>query len=225
MKIVFLQDDFPPQSLGGAGFSTYELAHGLKKKGHEVYVITTCRKESESGGGKVDGIEVIRILSNYHHKWRSYVSLFNLPATRKVEQILDKIKPDIVHINNVHFYLSYQCFKIAQKHSKGVIFTARDTMSINYGKLQTKLYLKENDSRVTLVDRLKESRKRFNPFRNFFIRRYLKKADKIFAVSKALQQALLRNGIKNVDVLHTGTDVAFWGATETEKNNFRNKMV
>ena len=55
MKVVILQDDFPPESFGGAGISTYELAKGVQEAGHEVYVITAGRanEESEYNGLKV----------------------------------------------------------------------------------------------------------------------------------------------------------------------------
>ena len=173
MKIVFLADDFPPQSFGGAGISTYDLALGMKKAGHEVFVITTCRKESDAGELEYHGIKVFRIASDYPGRWRAYVSLYNRPVVRKVKELLKKIKPDVVHANNIHFYLSYHCLKIAKRHAKAVVFTARDTMSIYYGKLATERYLDHFDYRTTWRDHLSQAKKRWNPLRNFFIKRYL----------------------------------------------------
>ena len=77
MKILFLQDDFPPQSFGGAGISTYDLAHGMKKAGHEIFVVTTCRKESDAGELDYQGLKVFRIVNNYSGRWRAYLSLYN----------------------------------------------------------------------------------------------------------------------------------------------------
>jgi len=71
MRILFLQDDFPPQSFGGAGISTYELAVGMKDAGHEVFVITTCRKKNDAGEFDYHGIKIFRIMSNYPGRWRA----------------------------------------------------------------------------------------------------------------------------------------------------------
>src|SRR3989344_2974248 len=61
MRIVFLSDDFPPQSFGGAGISTYDLACGMKNAGHKVFVITTCRKESDAGESDYHSPKVFKI--------------------------------------------------------------------------------------------------------------------------------------------------------------------
>jgi len=221
MKILFLQDDFPPQSFGGAGISTYELAIGMKKAGHEVFVITTYREESGAGESDYNGLKIFKIVNNYPGRWRAYVSLYNKPVVREVEELLKKIKPDVVHANNIHFYLSYHTLKIAKKHAKAVVITLRDVMSFSFGKLRTRQYLENFDFRTTWRDHLKQAKKRWNPFRNFFIKRYLGSVDQIFVVSDALKKALLQNGIKNVETIHTGADVDLWRVSETERVQFK----
>lgn len=49
MKIVFLQDDFPPESAGGAGMVAGSLALELKKRGYDVSVISATREKSNEG--------------------------------------------------------------------------------------------------------------------------------------------------------------------------------
>jgi len=223
MKILFLQDDFPPQSFGGAGISTYELAVGMKNAGHKVFVITTCRDKKDAGEEDYEGLKVFKIASNYSGRWRSYLGLYNRPAVRQVEELLKRIKPNVVHANNIHFYLSYHCLKIAKKYARAVVFTARDAMAFNYGKLETKQYLENFDYRTTWLDHVKQAKKRWNPFRNFFIIRYLKYVDKIFAISKSLKEALTQNSIKNVEVIYNGIDVDEWNADTVTINSFRVK--
>src|SRR3989344_1307317 len=206
MKILFLQDDFPPQSFGGAGISTYELASGMQKAGHEVYVITTVRSKNGAGESDYHGLKVFKIASDYHERWRGWVSLYNPPVVRQVETILKRIRPDVVHANNIHFYLSYHCLKLAKRYAKAVVWTARDAMAFSYGKLNTERYLVALDARLSWRGQLAQAGKRFNPLRNYCIRTYLKYADKRFAVSKALQTALAQNGIYDVEVMHTGID-------------------
>lgn len=223
MRILFLSDDFPPQSFGGAGISTYDLALGMKEAGHEVFVITTCRKESEAGEMEYHGLKISRLASAYSGKWRSYLSLYNPPIVKQVEVLLKKIKPEVVHINNVHFYLSYHCFKLAKRYAPVVVFTARDVMSFNFAKLDTKRYLENFEAHTTWLDHLKQAKKRWNPFRNLLIRKYLDYADQIFAVSFALKKALEQNGIKNVEVMHSGADVGRWQAGPEKVAQFRSK--
>ena len=212
MKILFLSDDFPPQSFGGAGISTYDLALGMKKTGQEVSVITTCRRESEAGEMDYNGLKVFRIASDYPARWRAYLSIYNPQVLRKLERKLKELNPDVVHINNVHFYLSYYSIKLSKQYAKKVVFTARDAMSFSFGKLETEKYLKNLDARITWLDSLKQARRRWNPFRNILIRHYLGYADKIFAVSNALKEALAQNGINGVEVMHTGIDVSEYRA-------------
>ena len=217
MKILFLSDDFPPASFGGAGISTYELAIGMKKAGHEVFVITTCRKESEAGEQNYDSLKIFKIASDYPARWRAYVSLYNRPVIWKLEDILKRVKPDIVHANNIHHYLSYRSLKIAKKYAK-VVITFRDAMSFSFGKLMTRKYLESLDAKVTWLDHLKQAKLRWNPFRNLIVKYYLGYVDQKFAVSYALKKALEQNGITNVEVIHTGIDLREYSLSSREHN-------
>ena len=91
MKILFLSDDFPPNSFGGAGISTYDLALGMKKAGHEVFVVTTCRQNTEAGEIKYNGLKIFKIASDYPERWRAYKGLYNKPVVAKVGEILKNI--------------------------------------------------------------------------------------------------------------------------------------
>ncbi len=223
MKIVFLQDDFPPQSQGGAGFSTYELARGMHELGHEVCVITTCRDIKDAGMCTYEGISIYTIVSNFNPRWRAWRSIYNFSVVGQVRNIFKQVRPDIVHINNVHHHLSYHCFALARKYARGVVFTARDTMSVCYGKLDTERYLAHFDMRTTWRDHIQVAKKRYNPLYIFFARRYLAYADRRFAVSRSLAEALMANGVHNVEVLHTGARVEEWGAHATDIDTFRKR--
>ncbi len=231
MKILILTETFPPYAPGGAGRSAFDLARAFQKKGHEVFVITTCQENTLCGKSDLKGLKVFRIYSKYHSRWRGYLSLYNYKTVRKVEVIMREIKPDIVSAQNIHYYLSYFCFKLAKKYSKGVFFTARDVMSFNYGKLVTEKYLKRFEYHTNWWDHIKQARKRYNPFRNIIIRHYLSSVDKVFAISKALKQALNENRIQNVEVIYNGIRFEEWKispdlvAEFKEKYNIQNKKV
>src|SRR3989344_2382572 len=223
MKILMLQDDFPPQSFGGAGISTFYLAQGLQKAGHQIFVLTTVREKKDEGVCNYRGLKVFRIFADYHPRYRAYLSLYNPQTVSKVRELIKQISPDITHAHNIHSYLSYACLKIAKKHSRAVFWTARDTMSFTFGKLATKKYLEQFDTRTSWRDHLKQAKKRYNPLRNIIIRHYLKYVDKIFAVTHVLKDALAQNGIKDAEVSYTGIAVDDWSVAPDKIKEFREK--
>ena len=223
MRILILSDDFPPQSFGGAGFSTFYLARGLQRAGHQVFVITTSQEKDFEENSDYEGLKIFRIFANYHERWRAYLSLYNPWVVGKIRKLIEEINPDIVHAQNIHYYLSFYCLKLAKKLGKPVFWTARDAMSFSYEKLATKRYLERLDCRTNFFDHLKQAKKRYNPLRNFLIKRYLRYPDKLFAVGRALKEALEANGIKNVEVSYTGIDVENWQITPEKVEGFKKK--
>ena len=235
-KILFLSDDFPPDSLGGAGKAAYDLAKAIKESGHDVYVISTTQDRSKEDNYVQDGLKIYRIYSRYHRRWRAYLSLYNPWIVKKEGKIIFDIKPDIVYAHNIHQHLSYHCLKIAKLSGASVFLTAHDVMLFNYGKIKIPKeatcgnYL--NYCRSSSRSQIKEFKKRYNPARNFIIRRYLKKyVDKVIAVSDALKKVLALNGIVNVGVVHNGIDAEAYKVDQAavsifKKNNgIENKKI
>lgn len=223
MKILILSDKFPPQSFESAYGAAFDSARSLQKAGNDVFVITTCRDKSEEESFDYQGLKVFRIFANYHEKWRDYLSLYNPQTVKKVREIIKEIKPDIAHAYVIHGYLSYHCLRIAKHYSQAVFLRANDAMLFNCGKLATKNYLDKFNCHTTWLDHIRQAQKRYNPLRNFLIKRYLRYVDKIFAISNALKNALEQNGIKNVEVSHTSIDVDDWGASPKLIEGFKKK--
>lgn len=230
MKIVYLQDDFEPYAQGGSAIVVANIAKAMAKDGHKVCVITSVQQKSQAGSFFENGIQVERIhVPFYEERWRAYLSLYNLRAVIAVKAILTKFCPDIVHAHNIHRYLSYTCLKFAKQNGAKVFLTAHDVMLFHYGKLVE--FIDPNDLschstfnyKVSPWQQIKKYKKRYNPFRNFIIKHYLKYMDKIFAVSNALKDALNQNGIKNVEVIHNGIDVSKWKVSEKAVNDFKKK--
>ena len=212
MTILFLSDDFPPNNLGGAGTVAYNLAKTIKELGHDVFVVSTTQDKNEEGDHIQNGLRVYKIYSQYHRRWRAYLSLYNPQTVNKVSKIIADIKPDVVHAHNIHYHLSYYCLKIAKKSGAKVFLTAHEVMSVNYGKIKIpkeatcENYI--NYTKQTVFNQIRENKRRYNLFRNVIIKHYLNKyVDKIFAVSVALKKILIYNGIRNVEVVHNGIDV------------------
>ena len=221
MKIVFLSDDFPPDSFGGAGIVAYNLAKSLQQEGHEFFIITTTNNKTEEEELEHEGLKVFKVYSNYHERWRFWLSLYNPRTVRKVGSIIKKIRPDIVHAHNIHVVLSYYCLKIAKKYAKAVFLTAHDAMLVHYGKV----FPKKNNCayKINTIDQIKEARKRYNPLLRPSINYFLKYADKIFTISNSLKELLESNGIKNTETIYNGIDIKEWKTEPENVSKFKNK--
>ncbi len=218
MKALFLQDDFPPFAKGGAGIVAASLARELAKLGHEVTVVTAVQDRTQAGSFREDGVRIERIYSDYAPRWRAWCSLYNPATAGTVKRILAEVQPEVVHAHNVHYHLSYWTLRLAKRSGAKVFLTAHDVMLFHYGKLVEFIdpshpeCRKDWNYRVSAWQQLKRYRFWYNPFRNVVIRHLLKNVDRIFAVSTALKSALEQNGIKNVEVMYNGIDVAAWGS-------------
>ena len=229
MKILILQDDFPPQSFGGAGIIAFNLAKSFQEKGHSVSVVTTVQSKIDEGEIEYEGLKIFRIYSKYNGRLRAYISLYNPQTIKKVKKIFDKIKPDVVHAHNIHYHLSYYCLKLAKKSGAKVFLTAHDVMLFHYGKLVECVNPKELSCptkfnyKISAWKQIKKFRKRYNPFRNLIIRHYLKYANKIFTVSGALKEALKQNGIKNTEIVYNGINTEDWQVAPQVIGEFKKK--
>lgn len=230
MRILLLQDDFPPYNTGGAATAVYNLAKELKNRGNEVFIITStqnampiCECNANNANCEYYGLKVFHIHSAYHPRWRAYLSLYNSKTVGAVKKIMKSIRPDITHAHNVHNHLSYYCLKIAKKYSKAVFLTVHDLMLVHYGKFISKDKVCPADFldyKITVLDRMKEAGKRYNPLRNIIIRYCLKGVDKIFCVSESLKEVLEANKIKNLAVIHNGINVEDYAASQETINEF-----
>ncbi|MBI2482141.1 MAG: glycosyltransferase family 4 protein [Candidatus Vogelbacteria bacterium] len=213
MKIVILSDDFPPLINGGAAAAAGTMATQLKSLGCDVSVITTCRQLDQAGSVvTVSGIMVYSICSNYHERWRAWLSLYNPQTVFKVKQLLKDLNPDIVHAHNIHYHLSYYCLVLAKKFDAKVFLSAHDVMIFHYGKLKSS----QINTPISWWDQFLVYRLRFNPWRNLFIRYCLRSVDKIFAVSPMLKKVLQLNNISRpIDVVANGIDLQEWSIEST----------
>ncbi len=217
-KILIVNDGFPPGSWGGSSTVSLLQAKYLKDKGYEVRVLTATQDAKAAGEYDYEGISARAMYTKYHPRWWAYKSLINTEITAEFERELKVYKPDVVHFHNIHNYFSYRCISIAKKYALKTCLTAHDVMSFAYRRLHNFIDYDSDEVpkyfnyHVPWWVNLKDARLRFNPLRSLVVRYYLRKVDKIFAVSNALRQALADNGIKgNVEVAHNGLDVAKLG--------------
>jgi glycosyltransferase involved in cell wall biosynthesis len=118
MKICLISNLYPPYVRGGAEKIAAEIAQGLKKDGHDIFVISTKPfggfksfkvQGKESGDIKIYRFYPLNIfyyLNDYKHNllWRMkwhFWDIFNLHSYFVIKSILKKEKPDVVMTHNL----------------------------------------------------------------------------------------------------------------------------
>ncbi len=220
MRILFLNDDYPPLGNSSVSSVVERLRAGLEKRGHETGVITTHRRETNAGivrDGSVTSLPV-----SYRTSLRHWKCVRNADVSRMLEREIPAFRPDVIHAHNLHAFLTYDALRIARKNAKTVCITMHDVMSFAYARLTTEKFLNSGgrDARVTVIDQIRSAGLQWNPFRNLMIRRALKNADHVIAVSDALKRALEENGIPGAVRIHHGIDRA-WTASPDAVASFR----
>lgn len=225
MKIVYLHDNFPPEKYGGAAGICFDMAEYFYNSGNEVIVITTTKDKIDEGVELYKGIRVYKIYSNYHERWRSYLSLYNPATVSKIDKILKEEIPDVVHAHNIHYHLSYYALKLAKRYSKKVFLTAHDVGLINLGKAYpvdpATVSFNNIKYNIYFWTQLRGYKWRFNPFRSIFIKYLLQNVDKIFSVSNALKEVLESRGIKNIETIHNGMSSNGWNIPQEKISSFK----
>lgn len=104
MRVLLITDSFPP-GCGGSGWSTYELARGLRARGHEVDILQPRPGQSADGRREYDGFVVEEIASaapavpyvrNYFKNERLWPKLAARVAARPAHR-----RPDLLHAQHV----------------------------------------------------------------------------------------------------------------------------
>src|SRR3989344_970161 len=199
MKILIFSD----RANGGAGNVATAQSKELSRQGGEVRLLT-----AES-------------LPDYSERFRNWRMLWNLAGIRLVRKTLIEFKPDIVHCHNIHEKFSFAVLMLAKQSGAKIFLTAHDTYLFYPAKsLGDRACLSARQ--VTKWQELHRFRFRYNPFRNFVAKHYLKYVDRVFAVSDALGQALREHGIENT-TLHNGIDVSRWLVDEAKVSEFKTR--
>ncbi|WP_457752467.1 glycosyltransferase family 4 protein [Thermococcus sp.] len=117
MKILLVSSGYPPDKLGGAGLYVKYLAEELAKK-HEVHLFISSRRESEleEDGISIHAVKPVSSISRAVLIDRTYR---NSSVERAFKDVLSKVRPDVVHLNNIWAFRTGLLPKIA-KGSKAV---------------------------------------------------------------------------------------------------------
>jgi glycosyltransferase involved in cell wall biosynthesis len=95
MKIAIITNLFLPKWLAGTEIATYNMAMHLSRRGHEVHVITS-HDDGLSDFDEENGFYIHRIT------WQKIHILGSLSFWLKIFLMIRKIKPDIVHAQDLY---------------------------------------------------------------------------------------------------------------------------
>jgi glycogen(starch) synthase len=229
MRVLFLNDLHDPR-IGSSIRLMYQEAAELRARGHETLVISTSKDPQAVGPTEIDGCRVERIHSDYPARFRAWVCLNNRAVVRQVRRILAEWKPDVVHAHLIHENLSYASLTAAREAGAGVVFTAHDSQTYCYQKLdcfhggpernwEDKQYT-AHWSKCIPCQRL-----RYRPGRNRLIRRVLERdVDRFTVVSDELGRAVSENGIRVDRTVHNAIALQQHLPDETTIDAFRERF-
>jgi glycosyltransferase involved in cell wall biosynthesis len=199
MKLLVANDLYGLSSAAGVAV---RMAEGLAARGHEVSFLATTQ---EPGGGRrwqQGGVDVHLVETPaYNARWRSWRSLNNPAGVAAMARVVDEVRPDLVHVHNLHIHLSYASLAAARAAGAQTILHVHDIMPVCHQKLFCHL-----DERLVPGDPVRYRngplkcavcvRGRFNPLRNGTIKKALARdVDRLVAVSDEMGSALAQNGI------------------------------
>jgi glycosyltransferase involved in cell wall biosynthesis len=134
MRILIATDTFPPLC-GGAGWSTYELARGLRARGHEIVLLQArARPRKFAQPAQFDGFHLRRILSHAPPVpfVRNYFNneLLFARVERQVRRIIREERIDVVHAQ--HERSAPGAIDAARREGVPVLCTVRDYWPVCY---------------------------------------------------------------------------------------------
>lgn len=133
MHILIVTDAFPP-NCGGSGWSTYELARGLRALGHALWIVQPRPGRSAHADREYDGFTIreraarapdIPYVRNYFKNERLWRHLEPFLA-----QIIDEARIDVVHAQ--HVLSGPPAIAAARRHRVPVVCTIRDYWPVCY---------------------------------------------------------------------------------------------
>ena len=207
MRILFYNDLWDPR-IGSSIRQMYQQAERLRALGHETAVASTTEDPQLVGREPVLGTDVHRFHSSYPPRLRPWRSMNNRSVVRPLRGLLEDWKPDVVHSHLVHSHLSYASLTAAREAGAGVVFTAHDSMTYCYQKLDCfhggpEHGYEQRDYRAHWQKCLPCQRFRYRPGRNGIIAGVLRRdVDRFTVVSDELGEAVRANDIRVDRTIH-----------------------
>ncbi len=196
MKILILSEYFPSSEkadiTGGVEARAFNVARRLAKK-HDVKVICSWQK-GQKKKDKFSNIEVYRVGTNHPY---SHSGSF-LSRLRLVKAAVKKgIELDVDIVDGYSYLMYLASYKIAKKLKIPSVITYHETWVGEWVK---------NKGLITGIPG--------EIWERLVLR---KKYDKVISVSEFTKKRLERFGVKNIDVVHNGVDLRYFGSIKVKK--------
>ncbi len=199
MKLLVANDLYGRSSAAGVAV---RMAEGLASRGHEVSFLATTQKPAEARRWTENGVDVhLEYTPTYNPRWKAWRSLDNPGGVSAMQRVVAEVRPEIVHVHNLHIHLSYAALAAAGSAGCRTILHVHDIMPVCHQKLFCHLdeRLEPGDPvpyRNGLLKCAVCVRGRFNPLRNGRIKKVLASdVDRLLAVSDEMGAALAQSGI------------------------------
>lgn len=150
MKVCIINNIYPPYARGGAEQVVERTVAGLLGAGHEVVLVTST--PDKPGIDKSHGLTIYRIrpgniffYTNAHkHTWISrllwhVIDIFNFGAAKRIKQVIEEEKPDVVHTHNL-MGLSFLLPSVIRKLGIRHIHTVHDVQLVEPSGMILKQY-------------------------------------------------------------------------------------
>lgn len=204
MKILKLHAYFSP--FRGGEIIAYNTFKMLQNDGHEVIYLAADRKPYFEENYEYSKYFIKDITSVKAYLQRPWAYYYNFEAKKKVKQIINEFKPDLVHVHNIVTCFSpavLECLKniptVMTVHDSGIVCPA-STMMYKNKTMCNKLLCKNGNILNCLLNKCDSGK--LEPsirktLRSYFINKNLIYVDKFVVPSSALKDLLIVCGINS----------------------------
>ena len=128
LNVCMFTNLFPPV-VSGSSTQSAKLSYELIRSGHEPFVITARVDKSTPEYEEVDGVPVYRLPAirlprlpiSLNFPWLSYT--FTPGNLRKIETIFNRHRPEIIHLHNHMFDLSFSAVLMRRRYRIPLVIT------------------------------------------------------------------------------------------------------
>ena len=128
MKILMVNKFF--RIVGGSDTYCFALSDALKAAGHEVVFFSMKDSRNLPCDNESDFVENIDYNTTNKLKKIKYAVkyIYSLEAKRKIAAVLDREKPDVVHLNHIHHQITLSVVEEISKRNIPMVFTLHDVI-------------------------------------------------------------------------------------------------
>ena len=98
MRVLYQSNGFLLSTIGGVEVLSYHLLKELRRRGHDVLVITGREQSDPLGAQTFDGLDIVRLDFDHAVASRNLVVLRGVKTA--VAELVSRFRPDVLHLND-----------------------------------------------------------------------------------------------------------------------------